>query len=142
MLTGLAYVLFSAYALGSPFDGPEKAYQNSDAPNCGSFHTGKIQGVVRSEIREPLENVRVTVFDDASHKFLAQTTTDRSGRFSFLQVWNGRLRVVFDSPGRSSSDLAVTMKGREGLLPGRKISEILYLPVGDRVAICRSDYTK
>src|SRR6185437_9159090 len=115
----------SCCEIGFAFQG----YRNSDAPNCGTFHTGKIQGSVKNQAGAPVDNVNVVVFDDVSHRILSKTTTDGAGRFSLGQVWNGRLRVVFSSPGFRPDDWAVTMASPESVFAQKKMRVVLLLPL-------------
>ena len=122
-------------------DGP--GYQNFDPPNCGSFHTRKIQGTVTNSIGEPLQDVDVRLFDDSSHKPLAKAVTDASGRFSVSQRWRGRLRIVFFSAGYRPDNWAVTIAKWPGggLFRPKPMRVVLHLPGGDWVPVCRPGYS-
>ena len=122
----------------------DASYQNSDPPNCGSFHTRKLEGTVVDLTGEPLRNVEVQVFDDVSRKLLWKTVTDGVGRFSTNQRWRGQLRIVFSSPGWLTQDWAVTLvKGRDsGSFRSKAISVVLEFYRGDGVAVCNEWYSR
>src|SRR5580704_12001744 len=103
----LSFLLVQACFQQAESKGP--AYQNSDSPDCGSFHTRKIQGTVTDQTNAPIKDVAIEVFDDVSRKPLWKATTDEAGRFSIDQRWHGKLRVVFFSPGFRTEDWAVTI---------------------------------
>ena len=136
-----ALVLVAASYAQDDTNGP--SYQNSDPPNCGSFHTSKIQGTVTNQIGEPLKDVDVRIFDEGSRKPLGKATTDISGRFAISQRWQGRLRLVFFSDGYLTEDWAVTItKWPDGGLFRPKTMRVV-LPIfrGDFVATCRRGYS-
>jgi len=122
----------------------EPGYRNSDPPNCGSFHIRTIQGVVTDPAGEPLKDVAVEVFDDASRKPLWKTATDEGGKFSINQRWKGRLRIVFSSPGFLTEDWAVTISEwpNGGSLRSKAIPVVLTVFRGDGISICRSPYSR
>jgi hypothetical protein len=125
-------------------NGEGPGYRNSDPPNCGSFHTPKIQGTVtdQTDAKAPIKNVAVEVFDDVSRKPLWKTTTDEAGKFSVNQRWHGKLRLVFSSPGFLTEDWAVTIaEGPTGAFRSRAMTVILSVYRGDGIAICRSEYS-
>jgi 5-hydroxyisourate hydrolase-like protein (transthyretin family) len=123
-------------------DGP--GYRNSDPPNCGSLHTRNIHGTVTDQSGAPVKDVEIEVFDDASHKFVGKTVTDKDGRFSMSQISQGRYRVVFSSPGFLAEDWAVTtMKWPDGgFFRSREIHAVLPVFLGDGVPTCRSEYSR
>lgn len=84
-------------------------YQNSDPPNCGSFHMRTLQGTVTDGTGAILKDVEVQVFDDVSRKPLWKTVTDGAGRFSTSRRFRGQLRIVFFSSGFLTEDWAVTL---------------------------------
>jgi Carboxypeptidase regulatory-like domain len=135
VLATMAYAQDHADGLG---------YQNFDPPNCGSFHTRKIQGTVTNQIGQRLADVDVRIFDDGTQKPLGRAKTDASGKFSISQRWRGKLRVVFFSDGYRPENWAVTItKGPDGGLFRPKAMRVtLSLPVGDGVAICRPQYSR
>jgi hypothetical protein len=137
-----ALVLVAASYAQDPTHG--HSYQNSDPPNCGSFHTSKIQGTVTNQIGEPLKDVEVTIFSEDSRKPLAKATTDASGRFAIGQRWQGRLRLVFSSDGYLTEDLAVTITKWPdgGLFRPKTMSVVLSVFRGDFVATCRQQYSR
>jgi hypothetical protein len=135
-------ILLLISAANSQNGAADPVYQNWDPPNCGTFRTGKIYGVVKDQLETPLENAKVVVFDEVSRKVLWRTATDQAGRFSISHVWPGRLRIVFYSPGFRTEDWVVTMMGKDGAFRPKAIPVVLPLPVGDTVAICRPDYSR
>ena len=105
----LARVFLTLLLIPASFAQTDAKYQNSDLPNCGSFHIRQLQGTVTDETGAKLKGVEVQVFDDVSHKPLWKTVTDGAGRFSTNQRFRGRLRIVFFSPGFLTEDLAVIL---------------------------------
>jgi hypothetical protein len=135
--------LLLVQACFAQFDRP--GYQNSDPPNCGSFHTHKIQGTVtdQTDAKAPLKDVAVEVFNDVSRKPLWKTATDEAGKFSINQRWHGKLRVVFSSPGFLTEDWAVTIAGWPdgGFVRSKAMTVVLSVYRGDYIAICRTEYS-
>jgi len=119
-------------------------YQNSDPPNCGSFHTHKIQGTVTDQAGSPLKDVEVQVFDDVSRKPLWKTVTDEAGRFSVSQRWRGQLRIVFSSPGFLMEDWAVTITEwpNGGFFRSKAMPVVLPIYRGDTISICPRAYSR
>jgi carboxypeptidase family protein len=122
----------------------DPGYRNSDPPNCGSFHTRRIQGTVTDPSGSPLKDVEVEVFDDVSHKPLWKTATDEAGRFSINQHWRGQLRIVFSSPGFLTEDWAVTITEWPdgGLFRSKAMPVALEVIRGDSVSICPPIYSR
>ena len=119
-------------------------YQSSDLPNCGSFHTRKLEGTVVDLTGEPLKDVEVQVFDDVSRKLLWKAVTDRAGRFSTNQRWRGQLRIIFSSPGWLTQDWAVTLVQRRdsGSFHSKPIPVVLEFHRGDGVSVCNEWYSR
>jgi hypothetical protein len=122
----------------------EIEYQNSDPPNCGSFHTRRIQGTVMDVSGAPLRDVQVQVFDDVTRKPLWKSVTDDTGRFSFNQRSSRRLRIVFFSPGFLAEDWAVTLTEWPdgGFFRSKTIPVKLAVFRGDTVPICDPAYSR
>jgi Carboxypeptidase regulatory-like domain len=136
--------LLFANACFAQNEATEIKYQNSDPPNCGSFHTRKIQGTVIDVSGAPLRNVQVQVFDDVTRKPLWKTVTDDTGRFSISQRLSGRLRIVFFSPGFLTANWAITLTEWPdgGFFHSKAIPAVLQLPVGDTIPMCNPAYSR
>jgi len=122
----------------------EVAYQNFDPPGCGTFHMRRIQGAVTDPTGSPVRGVEVGVFDDVSERILGTTKTDEAGRFFVSEHWQGRLRIVFFSPGFRPTNWAVTITKWPdgGFFRSKTIRAVLELPVGDFVSVCPAQYSR
>jgi hypothetical protein len=140
----LMRVLLSLLFIPVCFAQIDASYQNSDLPNCGSFHIGKLQGTVVDQTGEPIKDVTVQVFDDVSRKPLWKTVTDVAGRFSTNRRWRGQLRIVFSSPGWLTQDWAVTLvHSRDGgSRRSKAIPVVLEVHRGDGFAVCNEWYSR
>lgn len=143
-LPGVLLMLVLASLAYSEKNASGPLYQNTVPPECGSFHTRRIQGTVRDEAAGPLRNVDIAVYDDATKALLGRTVTDSAGNFSFRQGWRGRLRVVLYSDGFLRQDWAVTIVDWPdgGFRRARSMSVVLLVPWGDRIFICPKGYSR
>ena len=84
------------------------------------------------------------VFDDASKKLLGTARTDESGRLSVSERWQGRLRVVFSSPGFLNAVwvVAITKWPSGGIFNSKTINAVLELPGADRFGGCPAHFSR
>jgi Carboxypeptidase regulatory-like domain len=138
----LVILLFSVAHGQEAASGP--GYQNSDPLGCGTFHARRIQGTVIDQTGSLVENTAVWVFDDVSQKLLATAKADNAGRFTVDQRLQGRLRIIFVSPGFLKEDWAVTIAGWPvgGFFHSKTMQIVLRVPGGDTDPICNPRYSR
>jgi hypothetical protein len=143
-MLGLLVFAFTQVCWSQDARGP--GYRNSDPPNCGSFYTRTIHGIITAQDGSRLKDVEVEVFDDSSHQSLRKTVTNEAGRFSLGKLQQGRYRVVFSFPGFLTQDWAVTTASwpEGGFFQSRAMREVLPISLGDSESPqpCRSEYSR
>jgi Carboxypeptidase regulatory-like domain len=141
-MRGLLFLLLLHVRWSQNIRGP--GYRNSDLPNCGSFHTRKIQGTVTAQDGSRMRDVKVEAFDDSSQQFLAGTVTDELGGFSLNQPPGKRYRIVVSKDGFLTQNWAVTVVHGPsgGFFRPKNIDITLPISLGDGMPSCNSYHSK